>query len=325
MAPHWSAAEDQSILRQLQSAKDGVVDYEEMYKEHQNIFSGSTRTLDTFKIRARKIIKENNLQVRTSNHWTEEDKQKVLEFGRQNPFMPNWTELAEKLQRSEMSIRLLYHEMTTPITHVQDCVRAISTSAIQELMASIQYTCDTCNVIEYSTPFQWNMKNYCESCYTEQFGEEVSRRWEQIQQYSIQAKKTGCNLCNKQAAFNSSLAIRFNYDHIDMFDKAGSVCEIVRTGKPIEEAYEEIDKCQMLCTSCHKLVTKIEHLCGFVRLKKQLVKEKEEADEKSEENEKKIAEQTKEYSAIYNECMKKVYAFMKETHSSSSSSSSASS
>lgn len=321
----WTAAEDQSILRQLQSITDGAVEYDAMYKEHIATFPASTRTIDTFKVRARKIIKDHNIQVRTSNHWTEEDRQKVLEYGRQNPITPNWSELAEKMQRTELSVRTMYHEMTTPLMQVKDSVRMMDNTLIREVMASVEYQCDTCKVIEYSLPFQWNMKNYCESCYTEQFGEEVRLRWEQIQQYSQKTGKTGCNLCKKEAAFNSSLAIRFNYDHIDMFDKGGSVCEIVRTGKPLEEAYQEIDRSQMLCVSCHKLVTKVEHVCGFIRLKKQIAKDMEETDEKAEENQKKMEEQTKEYSAIYNECMQKVYAFMKETHSSTSSSSSASS
>lgn len=61
-----------------------------------------------------------------------------------------------------------------------------------------------------------------------------------------------------------------HYDHLNMLNKSESICEMVKTGAPMDDIYREMDKCQLLCISCHKIVTKMEHLCGFVRLKKQI-------------------------------------------------------
>ena len=67
---------------------------------------------------------------------------------------------------------------------------------------------------------------------------------------------------------------------------------MVKSGAPMDDIYREMDKCQLLCISCHKIVTKMEHQCGFVRLKKQM----EDTEEKRQE-----------YSAIYQRLMTPIY------------------
>lgn len=88
---------------------------------------------------------------------------------------------------------------------------------------------------------------------------------------------------------------------------SSSVCEMVRTGVIITDIYDEIDKCQLLCISCHKIVTKIEHLCGFIRFKRQLVKEYNDSTDVS----KKVS-LISEYSNIYNKFMSKIYETLKD-------------
>ena len=56
-----------------------------------------------------------------------------------------------------------------------------------------------------------------------------------------------------------------------MFDKGGSVGNMIIAGVNIEKIKEEIHKCQLLCISCHSLVTYYERKYGFIEKKKKKV------------------------------------------------------
>ena len=87
-----------------------------------------------------------------------------------------------------------------------------------------------------------------------------------------------------------------------MFDKGDSVCNIVENGKPLTEAFTEIDKCQLLCISCHHVVTKIENSIGFTRFKKQMTMETDE-DKRTALRE--------DISPVYAETMRRVYEYLR--------------
>ena len=59
----------------------------------------------------------------------------------------------------------------------------------------------------------------------------------------------------------------FHFDHLNMFNKTNTIWSLVCSTTNLEEIYAEIDKCQLLCISCHKLVTQLEQRYGFTRLK----------------------------------------------------------
>jgi len=58
-----------------------------------------------------------------------------------------------------------------------------------------------------------------------------------------------------------------------MFEKGESVCMMVMNGTPIEAIEKEIDLCQVVCVSCHSIITEIERNCGFTRLKNNMTRE----------------------------------------------------
>jgi hypothetical protein len=72
--------------------------------------------------------------------------------------------------------------------------------------------------------------------------------------------------------------------------------------------YEEINKCQLLCISCHTVVTKVELQCGFTRVKRHLTKEYNETNDISKKD-----SLTKEYSKIYNKFMNEAYLIIKQS------------
>lgn len=303
----WTPAEDASILAQLHThPATEEYDYPTRLTEH-NAQHATTRTETTYKARVQKIAKDHQIQLKIPNRWTEEEKTAIIQRIRQHPLNPPWATLATEYNRTEQSIKLIYHEAISPLQQVQECIKTINTEMIRDLMKDMSYKCIMCGREEYTNPYVWKEATHCESCYTKTYHEEVVQRWRQVHEYSITQKKTSCNLCGKNAVFDNTISHRFHYDHIDMFDKGDSVCTIVMTGKELTDAYQEIDKCQLLCISCHRLVTKIEHQCGFIRLKRQMTKEHDETEDEEKKRQVRTA-----YSDAYNSLMGVVYRLMKE-------------
>ena len=82
---------------------------------------------------------------------------------------------------------------------------------------------------------------------------------------------------------------------------------MVNEGLNIEEIYSEIDKCQILCLSCHHIVTDIEHRLGFTRIKQTLTRNLNQCEITEEEYNK----QTLYYQNIYEEKMRNIYEELK--------------
>ena len=62
--------------------------------------------------------------------------------------------------------------------------------------------------------------------------------WDLVKQY----KPHKCIFCG---LIQNNVDDRFHYDHLNMFDKAGSVCDMIKNGDNIELIYAELDKCYL--------------------------------------------------------------------------------
>ena len=78
----------------------------------------------------------------------------------------------------------------------------------------------------------------------------------------------------------------------------------------IEQIYKEIDKCQILCISCHDIVTYTERILGFTKQKQGLTRKFNQEEITKEEYE--MQQQT--YQAIYDEIILPIYKRIKEKH-----------
>jgi hypothetical protein len=104
------------------------------------------------------------------------------------------------------------------------------------------YKCDICNPVIYETN---------------------NLLWNKIDNYCIKQQITQCNFCLR----NKSSGIRFHFDHINIFNKRESICKMVEDNYSLDDIITEIKKCQLLCVDCHSIVTKIEHIYGFIQIK----------------------------------------------------------
>jgi hypothetical protein len=300
----WSKDEDDYILKFIQEVEDDI-NYSELVASHNKSFN-TKRTEDTYKVRIRKVAKENNISLKSNNHWIEEEKNYIINVIQRNPFDINWIEMSEHLKRSELSIKTMYNDIISAKDHLDCCLLNLEEDDIQKLIKSNKHVCSVCKINMYSNPCIWQGLEYCDECYYNQHTEKVGQLWEQVREYSVQTNKNYCNLCRKKATFDNTLANRFHYDHINMFDKSDSICKLVREGVNIDDIYKEIDKCQLLCVSCHSVVTKVELMCGFTRIKRQMTKEFNETEDEEKRN-----KLISEYSELYNKFMSEVYIYIR--------------
>lgn len=154
--------------------------------------------------------------------------------------------------------------------------------------------------IQTNTHRIWKGNDICDTCWANY---EDCRKliWEKIKAY----KTIECEIC--RSIQTHTIAERYHYDHLNMFNKGNSICSMVNECVNIEEIYSEIDKCQILCLSCHHIVTDIEHKLGFTRIKQTLTRKLNQSEMTEEEYNK----QTQYYQNIYEEKMKFIYNELK--------------
>lgn len=121
--------------------------------------------------------------------------------------------------------------------------------------------CGNCERDLYRKSHVWRGRQLCSSCHTE------AKRGitADLSACIAEAYGRGCTFCNVRVG-------RFHLDHINMFSKEKSVCDMLDDGDPEEDIIREIAKCQLLCIDCHSLVTVFEHRRGFIKKKKHLNK-----------------------------------------------------
>lgn len=79
-------------------------------------------------------------------------------------------------------------------------------------------------------------------------------------EYIMNVMITPCRFCGR-------VDVQKNFDHVNMFEKTGTVGQMIRHGRPEEEILKEMQKCQILCVYCHRVVTAYERRIGFIEKK----------------------------------------------------------
>jgi hypothetical protein len=179
--------------------------------------------------------------------------------------------------------------------------------SISSVVEKITFTrCEQCNenkcTIQPESLRTWKNKKICDKCFSKT-SLEREEMWNLISNY----KPIQCLFCNIKKENKNE---RFHYDHINMFDKEESICIMVSEGVPIETIYKEIDKCQILCISCHYIITYVERAVGFTKQKRALSRKLIQNEITKEEHEIQI----QNYQKLYDEIMMPIYITIKEKH-----------
>ena len=175
-----------------------------------------------------------------------------------------------------------------------DHVIGTNCAGIVSTIKAMASTCSTCEQVVYYSLKVWRGKKVCIECWKHE-KEVVS-----VELHSFLAEQyaKGCEFCGRKKIKNE----RFHFDHKNMFEKNYNVGCMIEHGCSKEELIAEIDKCQLLCISCHSIVTKFEFRYGFIHKKRKFnifLKKKTEAE---------VAEYRQRLAEEYNAVIVPLYA-----------------
>lgn len=128
---------------------------------------------------------------------------------------------------------------------------------ISEILSSIG-DCEECKCKSYMR-FSWKGHQLCFQCRQIH----VDLLYVDFCEYIRTECQNQCAFCYKEYGKHQ----RFHFDHINMFSKEDSIGDMLLRGEDIEKIKEEAKKCQLLCYSCHALITDIEFKHGFIAKK----------------------------------------------------------
>ena len=212
-------------------------------------------------------------------------------------------ELSILLYITPNACKTLYNEI--PASEWLD--RPMNIDTYFENLKQVTQQCFECSknmiCLQVNTHRIWKEKDICDTCWSK-YEDCRKSTWEKVKEYRL----VQCAICD---SIQNHLAERYHYDHLNMFNKDRSVCTMVNEGATLEEIYKEIDKCQILCLSCHHIVTDIERRFGFTRIKQLLTKSFNQKEIVEEE----YCRQIQVYQEIYKEKMKNIYEELKRISS----------
>jgi hypothetical protein len=151
-----------------------------------------------------------------------------------------------------------------PVTKADDVI--LSTDEICEIIDSMRQTCNRCGADVYCGLRKWGDQKVCTSCYDVVYPPHKKA----LNDWMESAGLKGCAFCEKPRINPSE----FHFDHVNMFEKKNTVGRMLFDGMELDKIVEEIGKCQLLCTDCHAIVTKLEVRLGFTQLKSRRYKRK---------------------------------------------------
>ncbi len=120
----------------------------------------------------------------------------------------------------------------------------------------------------------------------------LKRSTPEVAEYIRELYKGPCSICNRTSS-------SYHYDHINMFDKKGTILELV--SEPIDIIKEEVAKCQIVCIPCHKRITFIERKLGYIGEKTKLTRDIIKGRDVEQRRKELVARYEAEFTPIYAE------------------------
>lgn len=180
-------------------------------------------------------------------------------------------------------------EIKVPEEKFTKIERKLTHDELQDIVTSLSSSCNDCSDVIFYKPRNWASLKLCHMCHKKRFIE----REKELLVYLTEKGHISCNFCGKMRIDPHD----FHFDHINMFTKTGTIGPMLFNGKELGKITAEVDKCQLLCISCHYVVTHMEHYYGFIKAK----------------NKRNVS--TRKYKEeIYDEYMGEVYSFLRALH-----------
>jgi len=239
-------------------------------------------------------------QSRESKRWTEEQYEKLKSLVLVYGLEINWEEISKEMNRTPEACRLKYNEIVNSKERLGININKLNDNEIESMISECRKVCNNeeCNYVYYSEAYKWKEKELCEKCYRKTY-EERNELWKNVREYMETKGGYYCRFCGMKDSEYSC-----HFDHINMFNKMDSICVMVNRGDTIKDIIEEVDRCQLICKSCHSIVTMVEKKLGFHSVKANITK-KENNGEIIEEKEK------EDLQEIYSRNIDRIYEYIR--------------
>lgn len=228
------------------------------------------------------------------------NREKIKQYIILNPECDD-SQISEVLGINITKYKTLYNSI--PLNEILES-QEITEEYFDKVLNYSRYNCSLCNKIQYNSNIssrEWKEnKNVCDICWI-QFEPDRVVLWKQIMDYF---KINKCNICNIEKTHQSH---RFHYDHINMFNKESSIYEMVNRGDDVNLIILELNKCQLVCISCHSIITHMERKFIFTKIKINLNKQLK----RNTITEEQYNLKCDEYNILYKNKMSSVYEMLR--------------
>lgn len=194
--------------------------------------------------------------------------QQIVQEIQQNPLGADWEALAIRYQVTVPYLKNIYNKQVAPEDHARRCVEQLTSEHIAAAMQEHTVFCSHCHMVSFTPLMSWKEVMYCDQCHSVLFHDQIETAWKMVHARAVERNQTTCSICDCELYNASGKPLkRMHYDHINMFEKIDSIHSMIVSGVDIDAIFAEIDMCRLLCVSCHHLITVLERVCGFFRLK----------------------------------------------------------
>ena len=237
----------------------------------------------------------------TPNRWTPEKEEILLRLVKEGSLKPDWDKIAEAVGQAPGGCKTRYDELVTIDQQLEHLCGKISITDIIDTLSDKRTQCETCKDILYTPLYEWRGVSECPRCH-KLHDTEQALLWKSLEE------RLTCMFCNRGHCYG----IPLHFDHMNMFEKEESICLMVRRGDTLEQIMAEASKCQVLCKSCHAVVTCIENIVGFRRIKTNLTRSVNGTLKDGEvPTPEMITEAKEKYSDIYKKTLEPLYPIIK--------------
>jgi hypothetical protein len=225
----------------------------------------------------------------------------------EGPLDPDWNAMSITTGIAPAGCKKKLYELKSKQEIIAVNSTKLTELQIRQLLQSRRNICDICKYVNYTPLCQWKDKMECQSCY-KTHRTEIDKMWADVNSYLDTIGKTNCSICNRIRTTN----LPVEFDHINMFHKNASVCNLVYTGASFDTIKQEITLCELLCASCHQLITILESHIGFTAAKTQLNKLLKQHPEEQDDTTDKSTLDITELQTLYSKTMPPVYAIAQQ-------------
>ena len=228
------------------------------------------------------------------NRWTPERESILIDIWQSGNLEPDWDYISLQTGMSPYGCKTKLYQLKSKSEIITTNIRKLNLQQLTLILQANLKTCATCNQSLYDQLHEWQGIYECFDCHRKHLPE-IEHTWHTINTIMNDAGTNICHICSRHKISDTY----FEFDHINMFQKKHSICELVYKGSPLQTILDEIKLCRLICKSCHYIITKLESLVGFTQAKALITRQINSQDSTPAQQEDDIISLTQTYSDAF--------------------------